>query len=90
MRNADDDDGLRPGSFPLFGKPGRVPGEPLNGDSPIEALDLRVRTYNCLTRAGLRRISDVMALTDEQLLTLRHFDAECLADLRQRLRDLRL
>ena len=93
MRNADnanDDDNLPPGFVPLIGKPGRVRGVPLTGDSPIEALDLPVRTYNCLTRAGLRRVSDVAALTDGQLLALRNFGPACLADLRYHLRDVQL
>lgn len=93
MRNADnanDDDNLPPGFVPLIGKLGRARGVPPTGDSLIEALDLRVRTYNCLTRAGLRRVSDVTALTDGQLLALRNFSPECLADLRHCLRDVHL
>lgn len=89
MHNTDsenDDESLPPGFVPLVGKSGRVAGMPLTGESPIEALDLHVRTYNCLTRAGLRRVSDVVPLTDEQLLALRNFSAECLADLHQHLR----
>lgn len=76
------------GSFvfvPLVGKPSQPAGMPISGDSPIEALELMPRTYNCLTRAGLWRVSDVASLSDEQLLGIRNFTAECLDDLRERL-----
>jgi len=57
----------------------------LGGESPIEALELKPRTYNCLTRAGLRRVSDVASLSDEQLLAIHNFSQECLADLHAQL-----
>lgn len=74
------------GFVPLIGKPLLAKGMPLSGETPIEALALEPRTLNCLTRAGLWRVAAVAALTDEQLLALRHFSPACLADLRQRLR----
>lgn len=84
--NANDDQNPPPGSIPLIGKFGHVPGMPLTAESPIEALGVTVRTYNSLARAGLRRVGDVAALSDEQLLALRHFSTECLADLRRCMR----
>lgn len=86
----------RPGTYrvmasfkfvPLIGKPSRPAGVPLSGESPIEALELQPRTYNCLTRAGVRRVADVLPLSDEQLLAIRNFSPACLADLREQLRD---
>lgn len=71
----------------LVGTPPRAAGTPPTGQSPLEWLGLNPRTFNCLTRAGLRRVSDVASLTDEQLLALRNFSRECLADLRDHLRD---
>ena len=65
----------------------RVPGTPLTSESPLKWLGLNLRTLNCLWRAGFHRVSDVTSLTDEQLLTLRNFNTECLADLRDHLRD---
>ncbi|HKS70483.1 MAG TPA: DNA-directed RNA polymerase subunit alpha C-terminal domain-containing protein [Ktedonobacterales bacterium] len=73
----------------LVGKASRTAGMPLSSQSPIEALELEPRTYNCLTRAGLHRVSDVASLTDGQLLAIRNFSRMCLADLRERLKDLR-
>jgi hypothetical protein len=70
----------------LVGQPVYPAGAPLTGESPIEALDLKPRTLNCLTRASLRRVSDVASLTDGQLLALRHCSRGCLADLREHLR----
>lgn len=37
----------------------------------LEELDLNVRSYNCLRRAGCWTIADVLALTREQILTIR-------------------
>ena len=71
----------------LVGTPPRAAGTPLTGQSPLEWLGLNLRALNCLMRAGFRRVSDVTSLADEQLLALRNFSRECLADLRDHLRD---
>ena len=86
VSHQDDDHPEELGFVPLIGRPLHAKGAPLTHESPIEALALTSRTYNCLTRARLRRVGDVLPLSDEQLLALRHFRVECLADLRQHLR----
>ena len=86
MSDEDDDHPEELGFVPLIGRPLHASRAPLTGESPVEALGLTPRTYNCLTRAGLRCVGDVLPLSDVQLLALRHLSVECLADLRHHLR----
>lgn len=39
----------------------------INADTPVEALDFSVRTYNRLKRAGIGTLSEIMKLTSEYL-----------------------
>lgn len=41
-------------------------------DMPLAELDFSVRSYNCLARAGVKTISDITAMTDEQLKNVRN------------------
>jgi len=41
-------------------------------DTPIEALDLCVRTYNCLRRSGVRKVAQIFALSRQELLAIRN------------------
>jgi hypothetical protein len=41
--------------------------------APIEQLNLTVKPYNCLTRAGFTNIGDVLARDEEELLALPGF-----------------
>jgi hypothetical protein len=44
----------------------------LNLDTPIEDLDLSIRSYNCLWRAGHRTLGDVLKLKYEDLMKIRN------------------
>jgi len=50
----------------------------LNGDDPlkfdIEDFDFSVRSYNCMKRAGINSIADIIALTREELMQVRNFN----------------
>ncbi len=54
-------------------------------DTPLDALGLSTRAYNCLRRAGLRAVAEVAALADEQLLGIRNLGVLTLAEIREKL-----
>jgi DNA-directed RNA polymerase subunit alpha len=56
-------------------------------DKPLEVLDLSMRTANALKRANLNTISQVLAMSDNDLLGLRNFGQKSLDELRQALAD---
>jgi hypothetical protein len=41
-------------------------------DTPIAELDMSVRSYNCLTRAGKRTLRDIVEMTEEELRQVRN------------------
>ena len=54
-------------------------------DVPIEELDLAVRTYNCLKRSNINRISQLLTLNKEELLGIRNFGPQNYEEVRERL-----
>lgn len=54
-------------------------------DIRIEELDLNVRTYNCLRRAGITTVDELMALTHEALMGIRNFNRVSYEHLRDQL-----
>jgi DNA-directed RNA polymerase subunit alpha len=53
--------------------------------TPIERLDLSHRTLNCLKRAHIAKVGDVLEMTDEELLKIRNFGEKSLTELREKL-----
>ncbi len=54
-------------------------------DVPIEDLDLSVRAYNCLKRAGITKVGQILEMTEEDLLGVRNFGRKSLDELRDKL-----
>jgi DNA-directed RNA polymerase subunit alpha len=54
-------------------------------DIPIEDLDLTVRAYNCLKRAGITKVGQVLEMSEDDLLGVRNFGRKSLDELRDRL-----
>ncbi len=57
-------------------------------DVPIEELELTVRAYNCLKRAGITRVGEVLERLEkgeEEILAIRNFGRKSLNELVQRL-----
>jgi DNA-directed RNA polymerase alpha subunit len=54
-------------------------------DSRIEALDLTVRTYNCLKRGRINTIRQLLSLRKHELLSLRNLRPEDYEEIRERL-----
>ena len=53
--------------------------------TPIERLDLSPRTLNCLKRAHISKVGEVLEMSDEDLLKIRNFGDKSLEELRQKL-----
>ena len=56
-------------------------------DLPIEALDLTERPRNCLKRAQINTIGELIAKTEEDLLGITNFGEKSLQEVLQRLDD---
>ena len=52
---------------------------------PIEELDLTVRSYNCLKREGINTVSELINLTEEQLMNIRNFGSKSVDEVRDKL-----
>jgi DNA-directed RNA polymerase subunit alpha len=66
------------------GIPGRV------YDAPIEELELTVRAYNCLKRAGITKVGEIlrrMEKGEEEMLAIRNFGKKSLDELVDKLRE---
>jgi len=59
-------------------------------DVPIEDLDLTMRAYNCLKRAGITRVGELIERLErgkDELLAIRNFGQKSLAELVEKLRE---
>jgi DNA-directed RNA polymerase subunit alpha len=59
-------------------------------DMPIEELNLSVRAYNCLKRAGITRIGEVLdrlAKGEEEIMSIRYFGRKSLIELQEKLQE---
>lgn len=67
------------------------PTEPqsnLNEIKNIQELELSVRSYNCLKRAGINTLGDLIKMTPEQLVNVRNLGKKSLDEIIQKLADL--
>lgn len=55
---------------------------------PLERLQLSPRTLNCMRSAQIRTVGEVLAVPDEELLTIRNFGEKSLTELKERLAEL--
>ena len=65
---------------------GRIPDDIY--ETPIEELNLTVRAYNCLKRAGIRRVGEVLDRLQEgdtEMLAIRNFGQKSLTELEEKL-----
>lgn len=59
-------------------------------ETPIEELELTVRAYNCLKRAGITQVGEILEKLqkgDEEILAIRNFGQKSLDELMERLRE---
>ena len=54
-------------------------------DMPIEELELSVRSYNCLKRANINTIGELMNKTEEDMIKVRNLGKKSLDEVEQKL-----
>ncbi len=56
----------------------------------IEELDLSVRSYNCLKRAGINTVQELITKTEEDMMKVRNLGRKSLEEVQEKLQDLGL
>lgn len=54
-------------------------------DKPIESLELSVRSYNCLKRAGISTIGELTGKTEEEMMKVRNLGKKSLKEVKDKL-----
>jgi len=54
-------------------------------DTPIETLDLAVRTYNCLKRSNISTVHQLLSMRKQELLRIRNLTPQNYEEIRERL-----
>ncbi len=71
----------------VLGASGAVPGPP---DARIEELDFSVRTYNCLKKANILTMGELVQLTEADLMNIRNFGKKSLNEVKEKLESMGL
>lgn len=61
------------------------PAENIDGDTPIDVLDLSIRSYNCLMRAGIDNMEKLLKMTDEDFSKVRNLGRKSTEEIKHRL-----
>ena len=56
----------------------------------IEELDLSVRSFNCLKRAGINTVEDLTNRTEEDMMKVRNLGRKSLEEVREKLHELEM
>ena len=56
----------------------------------IEELDLSVRSYNCLKRAGINTVQELASKSEEDMMKVRNLGRKSLEEVRAKLDELQL
>lgn len=56
----------------------------------VEELDLSVRSYNCLKRAGINTVEELIQRTEEDMMKVRNLGRKSLEEIQQKLKELNL
>ncbi|NTW28367.1 MAG: DNA-directed RNA polymerase subunit alpha [Coriobacteriia bacterium] len=59
-------------------------------DTPIEELDLSVRSYNCLKRQGVNTVGQLTECSENDLLNIRNFGAKSIEEVKDKLQQVGL
>ena len=59
-------------------------------DKQVEELDLSVRSYNCLKRAGIHSLRQLVDLSENDLLNIRNFGAKSIEEVKDKLHSIDL
>ena len=71
---------------PVLDQP--IPGVTTSENIPIEELELNVRSYNCLRRAGIYYLSELLDLSYSDLVRIRHLGKKNADEIINRVREL--
>ncbi len=61
------------------------PSGPAAPDVRIEELDFSVRTYNCLKKANIQTVADLVKASEEELMNIRNFGRKSLVEVQEKL-----
>jgi DNA-directed RNA polymerase subunit alpha len=73
---------------PEIVKPGIATGSKNPGEMNIEDLDLSVRSFNCLKRAGINTVSDLAQKTEDDMMKVRNLGRKSLEEVKKKLADI--
>ncbi|HEU4751762.1 MAG TPA: DNA-directed RNA polymerase subunit alpha, partial [Armatimonadota bacterium] len=68
--------------------PAARPAGPGAPDVRIEELDFSVRTYNCLKKANIQTVADLVRTSEEELMNIRNFGRKSLVEVQDKLAQL--
>ncbi len=52
-------------------------------DIPVESLNLSVRSFNCLKRAGISKVSELLDMSEDEIIKMRNFGKKSLDEIKQ-------
>ena len=55
----------------------------IEDNTPIEDLELSVRAFNCLKRAGICTVGELRAMTDEDFMKVRNLGKKCMNEIKE-------
>ena len=64
--------------------------EVITDNTPVEELDLSVRSYNCLKRANVHTVGELTLKTEEEMMRVRNLGRKSLKEVVQKLREIGL
>lgn len=72
------------------GEEAEAAAAPRAPDARIEELDFSVRTYNCLKKAGITSVQDLVQTSEQELMNIRNFGRKSLNEVKDKLADMDL
>ena len=76
------------GELPEVNLVGTPTGSKNPGEMNIEDLDLSVRSFNCLKRAGINTVSDLAQKTEDEMMKVRNLGRKSLEEVKKKLADI--
>jgi len=76
------------GELPEINPAGAPIGSKNPGEMNIEDLDLSVRSFNCLKRAGINTVSDLAQKTEDEMMKVRNLGRKSLEEVKKKLADI--
>ena len=69
-----------------------TPDVPISNElaTPIEDLDLSVRSYNCLKRENINYVNELVALSEQQLMNIRNIGQKSVDEVKEKLEEMGL